>query len=295
MLTPRLPLKRHGLPSRKNMCLAMAAAAAGALCVFFFALFLIDPVVKSAPSDTITLKAEPIVRSDAFIEQLFANQALIKQAQGDYVEAYVRADSNPYEEDGYVYLSALYKNRPEERLLLKFEKGLFQTAYKGVYSIRGRIHRFVQGPNGHLLAMTVDRIAEADYSAFLTADKVVVMNRTSESGGYKVTLKKAEFTDKETRLYLRIENGTGKPVRFFKAYARLSYYSTFYPPLANPNPDYPALPDTLAPGQTAEGILVMKKVNLKYPWVKLVLDGEIQGIEGEALQNSSFIFRIPLD
>lgn len=295
MLTPRLPLKRYGLPYRKNTILAIAAAAFGVLAVFFFALFLFDPIIKSAPSNTVTLKAEPIVRSDEFVEQLFANKALINQAKGDYIETYVRADSNPYEEDGYIYLTALYKNNPQEKLLLKFEKGLFETVYKGVYSIRGRIHRFVEGPNGNYLAMTVDRITSADYSAFLTADKVVVMNRTSESNGYKVTLKKAEFTDKETRLYIRIENSTGKHIRFFKAYARLSYYSTFYPPLANPNPDYPALPDTLAPGQTAEGILVMKKVNLKHPWVKLVLDGEIMGIEGEALQNKSFIFRIPLD
>lgn len=298
MLKPSFPSYKLSLPRLKNKYLAIVAVVAGSLSLFFFTLFILDADLSflrgNTPADTVTLKAEPILRTNDFVASLFSQEELIKTARGDYIEADVRAETNPYEEDGFVYLTALHRNIPGQRLLLKFQKDAAQTEYEGVYHIRGRIHRWVPDGQGNLLALTVDRITESDYSAFLTADKAVVMDRTVKSLGYSITLKKAEFTYEESRLYLRIENNTGKPITFFKAYARLSYYSTFYGPLKNPNPDYPALPDTLAPGEVAEGILVMKKINLKYPWIKLVLDGEIQGIEGEMLQNSSFIFRIPL-
>lgn len=107
-------------------------------------------------------------------------------------------------------------------------------------------------------------VDEIDYiEAMAPTLKKVKVNKSTTLYGYKVTVKKVEFSEKETRVYVRVDNGGGSNVHFFSHNALVVQDGVQFDIEYNYEANYPDLESDLRPGNHTEAILVFHGLEQK--------------------------------
>lgn len=107
-------------------------------------------------------------------------------------------------------------------------------------------------------------VEEIDYiEAMAPTLKKVKVNKSDTLYGYKVTVKKVEFSERETRVYVRVDNGGDYDVHFFDSDALVVQDGVQFDIEYNYEANYPDLESDLRPGNHTEAILVFHGLEQK--------------------------------
>lgn len=122
----------------------------------------------------------------------------------------------------------------------------------------------VVGGNVSAVAFLADSVEKISYKeAAAPTKKKVKVNKSDSHYGYKVTVKKVEFAEKETRVYVRVDNGGNYNVHFFDFNSIAVQGGKQYSTEENYMADYPELETDLRPGNNTEGVVVFPKLKKK--------------------------------
>lgn len=111
-------------------------------------------------------------------------------------------------------------------------------------------------------ARTIDKIDCT--RAINPAEKIVVIEKAQAKGGIKVVFHKVEFSDKNTRVYLTVDNMNPRTsIGFYdfnaKAIQGKRQYSTTY----SFDVDYPQIKSDIPPGVEENGVIIFEPVDYK--------------------------------
>ena len=102
-----------------------------------------------------------------------------------------------------------------------------------------------------------DSVETLDYKdAVMPTLKEVSVNKSSEQYGYKVTVEKVEFAEKETRVYVKVENGGSDTLDIYSYGAIAVQNGKQFEHSDNWDADYPEIQSDLRVGNSTEGVLV---------------------------------------
>ena len=139
-------------------------------------------------------------------------------------------------------------------------------------------------------AKTIDKISCDD--AINPAIKTVKVEKTQLKAGIKVTLHKVEFSDKNTRAYLTVENLNGKAgIKFYdfdsKAIQGNRQFSTTY----SYDVDYPSIKSDIPPGIEEDGVVLFDPVNYK---IASPVKFQFKATRDDTYSNYDFFYNIAM-
>jgi len=136
--------------------------------------------------------------------------------------------------------------------------------------VTGRLAEAFEGTNAfgavltapEVKASTIDKINCAD--AINPATKIVTVEKTQTRAGIKFTLHKVEFSDKNTRAYLTIDNLNGKAgLGFYDSDAKAIQGNRQFSNTYSYDVDYPSIKSDIPPGIEENGVVLFEPVNYK--------------------------------
>lgn len=92
--------------------------------------------------------------------------------------------------------------------------------------------------------------------ALAPATKSIDVNDTQTQYGYSVTVQKVEFSERETRIYVKVENQGSSKISIYGFNAKVSQNGKQYGTQDNWDAGYPEIQSELLAGNTTEGIIV---------------------------------------
>ncbi|HZK44174.1 MAG TPA: hypothetical protein VFC73_07800 [Syntrophomonadaceae bacterium] len=145
--------------------------------------------------------------------------------------------------------------------------------------INGFVKGEFEGENafgGKIIAPSIEaiKIKESNYiDAFSPTIKKLEVNQEIDQYGAKVILKKIEFADNETRLYISINNESNYDLNIWTHSAKVIQKGKQFEDEYNYDSDYPEIQSDLVHGVSTEGILVFSKLDKDYGELKFIIDG----------------------
>lgn len=144
--------------------------------------------------------------------------------------------------------------------------------------VTGKIEGSFEGENafGKVIntpKITADKIEISNYIDVISPTlKSVDINDVRNSNGVTVTLQKVEFSQIETRIYLSIDNQSGKEYSFYSYNSKIVQNGKQFELGSNYYAEYPELSSDILSGVKSEGILVFDK--LEQANFQLVCEGQ---------------------
>ena len=209
------------------------------------------------------------------IDQMYTDP---KQFKGKKVILYGKIFTSPEISSDAVYFQ-MYTDPDElERNTVVEYKDPNAELKSGDYvKVIGTVSSEIKGSNlfgGTLSAPKIEAesVEVVDYIAAVRPTlKSVDINKTVDQFGYKCTLQKVEFSEKETRIYIAFENTGKESFNLYKHSAKIVQNGTQYEVESNYYADYPELQTEIVKGVTTEGIITFGK--MEQTSFKLYLDG----------------------
>lgn len=174
----------------------------------------------------------------------------------------------------------------------------FTFAQDDCVKVTGRLAESFEGTNAfgavltapQVKATTIDKMNCTD--AINPAAKIVNVERTQTRAGIKFTLHKVEFSDKNTRAYVTIENLNGKAgIKYYdfdsKAIQGKRQFSTTY----SYDVEYPSIKSDIPPGIEEDGVVLFDPVNYKIP---APVKFQFQVTRDDTYSNYDFFYTIPI-
>lgn len=135
--------------------------------------------------------------------------------------------------------------------------------------------------------MTASKVEKIDAMEAFPANKTVEINKTVKKGNYVATISKVDFTDDETRIYLKVENnGSGT----FDNYPDQGVivqdgkqYDTEW------NEYYPEPSTELRTGATSESVIAFKKID------EAPFEFSFTGYDDVSYDEIEFVFKINIE
>lgn len=111
-----------------------------------------------------------------------------------------------------------------------------------------------------IIADTVEIISYAD-AASPTIKAVELNGMTQDQYGYSITVNKIEFAEKETRVYVTIQNNGSAVFSVYSFNTKIVQDGKQYEEERNYNADYPEIQTDLQPGVSTEGVIAFPAIN----------------------------------
>ncbi|MGF7534692.1 DUF4352 domain-containing protein [Bacillus mexicanus] len=138
--------------------------------------------------------------------------------------------------------------------------------------------------------IVADSIEKSDYAtAFAPAQKTINVNKTQNQHGFALTLQKVELAEKETRLYVNIENKSKDEINFYKFNAKITADNKQIEPKSDLS-EYPKIQSEILPGVKTEGVIAFPKIESKT--ANIILDGSSENYD---ITINPFTFEVNLD
>jgi hypothetical protein len=121
--------------------------------------------------------------------------------------------------------------------------------------------------------------------------KTVVSEKSQIKGGIKVVFHKAEFSDKNTRVYLTVENLNPKVgITFYESDAKAIQGNRQYTTAYSFDVDYPSIKSDIPPGIREDGVVLFDPLNYKGPIAKF----QFKATRSDTYTTYDFIFPIAI-
>ena len=146
--------------------------------------------------------------------------------------------------------------------------------------ISGIVREAFTGENAFGATLTLPVIDALDYEIvdYVTAVSPtlheVTVDETLDQHGYRITVDKVEFGERDTRVYLTVENDSDSSVNFWRHSAQIIANGRQYDYESPWEADYPDVQSDIRSGVTSEGILSFPVIDLdETDAIELFLDG----------------------
>jgi hypothetical protein len=138
-------------------------------------------------------------------------------------------------------------------------------------------------------ARTIDKID--CNQAINPAVKTVVLEKSQIKGGIKVVFHKVEFSDKNTRVYLTVENLNPKVgITFYDSDAKAIQGNRQYATAYSFDVDYPSIKSDIPQGIREDGVVLFDPLNYKMPTANF----QFKGTRSDTYTTYDFIFPIAI-
>jgi hypothetical protein len=198
--------------------------------------------------------------------------------KGSQVEFYAKIFVEPEKDSDGTYLQAYVNNNSDRNIIIAINDPNSEVKIDDAILVKGTVEDVFEGENlmgGTITAPMIlaDNIEVVDYaSAFSPALKIVEINKEMEQHGYLLKVNKMEVAEKETRLYLTVENKSQDTITFYDFNSKIIVDNKQLEPTSNYESNYPELQSEILPGIVTEGIIVFPAVS-ETGNVKLYLEG----------------------
>jgi hypothetical protein len=125
-----------------------------------------------------------------------------------------------------------------------------------------------------------DSVTKIDCSEAINPSKnVVVVEKTQKNGGMEVTLHKVEFSEKNTRVYLTVENNDpSEDVTFYDSNAKAIQGNTHFATIYSFEPTYPKIEPAIPPGVAGNGVVLFEPLDQTRCGAQFIFDAR-KGID----------------
>ncbi len=241
----------------------------------------------SSGAGSSTLAAEPAVDAtpltEAEFEQMFSAPADFK---GRAVDFYAQVFVEPEKDADGVYLQAYADpDNYSKNVIIGLNDPSFSVKSNDYIKVKGVVKDEFKGENmmgGTVLAPAImaESIEVVDYvTAVSPAAKTIEVGETQDQNGYKITLEKVEFAEKETRAYVSIENGTKANASFYTFNTKIVQGSKQFEQETNFNANYEDPQSDLLPGVKTEGIISFGAIDPAAGDLRIIAEGSTDNYE----------------
>lgn len=185
-----------------------------------------------------------------------------------YVEIVGRVFTAPeFDDEGVsVQMWADIENNENNTIVYIQDKD-FDVKQDDYVRIVGKVGDVFEGTNAFGGTVTAPILAAKEYEVISYKDalmptlKTIDVNETQTQYGYSVTLQKIEFAEKETRVFVKVENRGSDTFNVYSFNAKITQNGRQYGEQDNWEAEYPEIQSGLLVGNTTEGIIAFPKLN----------------------------------
>ncbi|MCY9441842.1 DUF4352 domain-containing protein [Bacillus spizizenii] len=250
-----------------------------------------DSQASTATTSSASKKSTKTVQK-ADMEKLYTNANQFKNYK---VDLYVKVFDVEQDDDG-TYLQGY--NNPEKlskNTLIMSDDSDLDIKDDDIIHVVGTVKDKYNGENalgGSVSAPRIiaDSIEKSDYAtAFAPAKKTINVDKTQNQHGFALTLQKVELAEKETRLYVKIENKSQDEISFYDFNAKIIADNKQLERKDDLS-SYPKIQSEVLPGVNTEGVIVFPKIESKT--AKIILEGSSENYD---ITINPFTFEVNLD
>ncbi|MCY7923526.1 DUF4352 domain-containing protein [Bacillus spizizenii] len=250
-----------------------------------------DSQASTATTSSASKKSTKTVQK-ADMEKLYTNANQFKNYK---VDLYVKVFDVEQDDDG-TYLQGY--NNPEKlskNTLIMSDDSDLDIKDDDIIHVVGTVKDKYDGENalgGSVSAPRIiaDSIEKSDYAtAFAPAKKTINVDKTQNQHGFALTLQKVELAEKETRLYVKIENKSQDEISFYDFNAKIIADNKQLERKDDLS-SYPKIQSEILPGVNTEGVIVFPKIESKT--AKIILEGSSENYD---ITINPFTFEVNLD
>ncbi len=185
-----------------------------------------------------------------------------------YVEIIGRVFTAPeFDEDGVcLQMWADIENSENNTIVYIWDKN-FDVKQDDYIRIVGKVGDTFEGENAFGGTVSAPTIIAKEYEVLSYQDalmptlKNIEVNQTQTQYGYSITLQKVEFAEKETRVYLKVDNQGSDTFNVYSFNAKITQAGKQFGEQDNWDAEYPEIQSDLLVGNSTEGIISFPKLN----------------------------------
>lgn len=218
---------------------------------------------------------------DEFI-QLYSDSSKFKDRSVDF---YARIFIVPEKDDKGTYIQAYANNDDSKNTIIRIKDPKLDVKDADIIHVVGTVEKSFEGENafgGKINAPSIlaSKVEKVDYAtAFAPAIKTIQVNKEINQNGYILKLNKVEVAEKETRLYVNINNTTKEKISFYSFNAIITQGNKQFKELSNYDEVVPVIDSDILPGITQDGVLIFEPVQADGENLKVLLDGSSDNYE----------------
>lgn len=133
--------------------------------------------------------------------------------------------------------------------------------------VTGKVEGSFEGENMMGAKLTVPRIIASKIEKVSAADvlapteNTVQVDQTQTQHGIAITLEQIEFAKDETRVFVKVRNGSKAKASFYSFNAKLTQGSSQFEPENSFEANYPEVQSNLLPGIESSGVIAFKEID----------------------------------
>jgi hypothetical protein len=229
------------------------------------------------PSKDKSKKANAAPLTAQEFEKLYSDP---QKYEGRKVEFYAKIFIPVERDDNGTYIQAYADPKNSEKnTLIAIRDPNLDVKQDDIIHIQGVVEGVHEGQNAFGATLTLpvvvtDKVEKSDWvTAFSPAIKTVELSTPVDQHGYIVDVKKIEFAEDETRVYVSVTNNSNENITFWRHTSKIVQGSKQYEPEFNFNVEYPEVNSDILPGVTSEGIITFAPLDVDAGELTLYLEG----------------------
>lgn len=185
-----------------------------------------------------------------------------------YVEIIGQVFTTPeFDEDGVCIQMWEDVEKSENNTIVYIMDKDFDVEQDDYIRIVGKVGDAFEGENAFGGTVSAPTIIAKEYEVLSYQDalmptlKTIDVNETQTQYGYSVTLQKIELAEKETRVYLKVDNQGADTFNVYSFNAKITQAGKQFEEQYNWNTEYPKIQSNLLIGNSTEGIITFPNLN----------------------------------
>jgi len=219
--------------------------------------------------------ANTTLLSEAEFDQLYSDSS---KFEGRRVTFFARIFTELKKDDKGTYFQAYANDDHSKITMIGIKDPQLGVKNGDIIQVAGTVGRF-EGEKSFGEALTApsilaDEIEKYDYTpAFAPAIKTIQVNKEINQNGYILKLNKVEVAEKETRLFININNTTKGKVKFYSLKTNITQGNKELKKISNLNEEIPEIDSDILPGTSQKGVLIFDPVQADGENLKIIFEG----------------------
>ena len=237
-----------------------------------FIIFIISILALTGCGANNSRNTTPL--SKAEFNQLYSDSS---KYEGRRVDFFARIFNEPEKDDKGIYLRAYANDDHSKITIISFNDTQLSVKNGDIINVTGTVGKAGKKAPGAALttpSILASEIGKYDYApAFRPAIKTIRVSKEINQNGYILTLNKVEVAEKETRLYININNTTKNKVRFYSSKTNITQGNKRFKGLINLDEKVPEIDNDILPGLAKDGVLILEPVQANGENLKVIFEG----------------------
>lgn len=207
---------------------------------------------------------KPVYIAEEDYDKLFTNADEFK---GKFVKIPAKLFTKPRRDDNVIFFQAYTDTENYENDIIVYSGKSINVDKDDYVMVTGYVLGISDGKNafgGSISAPAIyaTKVEKSDYKEVVrpTIKEVAYTDKTINQSGYIISVDRVEFAEKETRVYVKIQNAADNEFDVYSYSAKIIQGTTQYDQDSNYEANYPEIQSELKPGIVSEGVLVFPPI-----------------------------------